>query len=189
MSATDWSLSDGTQPDLACEKCGHRTPMLINGLGFDCCARDSGRLPEGEDPKGLSAEQARAAPEEGHRPETVATITPTPGLDKMREAAAKVAETAFSSDYCDGAFARAGEMIAKRIRALPLPLPETSPTVREALTKAAEAFRAYERSHNAKAFDASGWLCDPVRMEKATRNRELAELMEAALNTGGGDGK
>jgi hypothetical protein len=30
--------------------------------------RDSGRLPEGEDPKGLSAEQARAAREDGHRP-------------------------------------------------------------------------------------------------------------------------
>jgi hypothetical protein len=36
--------------------------------------RDSGSDPTGEDPKGLSAEHRRAAPEEGHRPE------PSPAL-------------------------------------------------------------------------------------------------------------
>lgn len=34
----DWNLSDGTTPDTFCERCGRPTPMLVHGLGFDCCA-------------------------------------------------------------------------------------------------------------------------------------------------------
>jgi hypothetical protein len=33
-----WTASDGTRPALQCGRCGRHTPMLSNGLGFDCCA-------------------------------------------------------------------------------------------------------------------------------------------------------
>lgn len=35
---TEWRLADGTVPDLSCERCGRPTPMLLHGLGFDCCS-------------------------------------------------------------------------------------------------------------------------------------------------------
>ncbi len=38
---TDWSLSDGTIPNFRCSKCHRATPMLVHGLGFDCCALPS----------------------------------------------------------------------------------------------------------------------------------------------------
>lgn len=34
----DWRTSDGTVPSTRCRKCGRRTPMLVDGLGFDCCS-------------------------------------------------------------------------------------------------------------------------------------------------------
>jgi hypothetical protein len=61
-----------------------------------------------------------------------------------------------------------------------------SDTARDALTKAAEAFRMYERSHAAKAAMAkreAGEDGEFAQLDKANRNRELAELCEAALTT------
>lgn len=37
-----WRTSDGTEPDLICEGCGRKTPMLVHGLGFDCCSKANG---------------------------------------------------------------------------------------------------------------------------------------------------
>jgi hypothetical protein len=77
----------------------------------------------------------------------------------------------------------------------PFPLPATSGIVRDALRKAGEAFRKYERHHLAKISPPDrgypAYVADVANAEyeaKATRNRELAELMEAALKVvGGGD--
>lgn len=33
-----WETSDGTIPSLRCERCQRATPILVRGLGFDCCA-------------------------------------------------------------------------------------------------------------------------------------------------------
>lgn len=33
-----WRAPDGSEPDLSCGACGRRTPVLVHGLGFDCCA-------------------------------------------------------------------------------------------------------------------------------------------------------
>ena len=33
-----WQLGDGTVPATRCGLCNRPTPMLVDGLGFDCCA-------------------------------------------------------------------------------------------------------------------------------------------------------
>lgn len=36
----DWTLTDGSIPSTRCERCQRATPILVKGLGFDCCADD-----------------------------------------------------------------------------------------------------------------------------------------------------
>jgi hypothetical protein len=55
--------------------------------------------------------------------------------------------------------------------------------MREALTKAAEQFRYYERKHQAKAATSSDSYESGVRTNRAILNREYAEMCEAALGT------
>ena len=38
---TDWTLNDGYIPSTRCEHCQRPTPILVHGLGFDCCAPDA----------------------------------------------------------------------------------------------------------------------------------------------------
>lgn len=34
----NWTLTDGSIPSTHCERCQRPTPILVRGLGFDCCA-------------------------------------------------------------------------------------------------------------------------------------------------------
>ena len=34
----NWTLADGSIPSTRCERCQRPTPILVHGLGFDCCA-------------------------------------------------------------------------------------------------------------------------------------------------------
>lgn len=52
---------------------------------------------------------------------------------------------------------------------------------REAMTAAAEQFRAYERHHEGEAHVSSSRPVQLGRLEKAKRNREHAERLEALL--------
>jgi hypothetical protein len=106
-----------------------------------------------------------------------AACSPGVRMSDMREAAAKVAE-----GCC--AF-----RVAEKIRALPIPYPDT---VRDALTKAAVVFREKARRYQQQIDDnyVEQTLDEHGRrlFALATRNRELAELMEAALRLTGGEG-
>ena len=33
-----WTTANGSIPSTRCERCQRPTPILIHGLGFDCCA-------------------------------------------------------------------------------------------------------------------------------------------------------
>jgi hypothetical protein len=93
------------------------------------------------------------------------------------------AEAPCSLDKCwyPAKCARAGQCLSEA--------PNLSLTARDALTKAAEAFRMYEKSHQAKVDEMPDILSRDERREwesrvaKATRNGLLAEQMEAALST------
>lgn len=54
--------------------------------------------------------------------------------------------------------------------------------VEEALRKCAVKFREYEQLHAERALSSDGQVYSPDRLEKAARNREMAEMCEAALS-------
>jgi hypothetical protein len=117
--------------------------------------------------------------------------SPNPSLN-LREAAAKIAERDMRSDLAkevgyEPEHYLIGKRIAAEIRALPIPYPDT---VRDALTKAAVVFREKARRYQQQIDDnyVEQTLDEHGRrlFALATRNRELAELMEAALYTMGG---
>lgn len=37
----NWTLTDGSIPSTRCERCQRPTPILVRGLGFDCCSDDA----------------------------------------------------------------------------------------------------------------------------------------------------